>query len=385
MTNYFGLSPEELEHRGGQWTAREIAQQPRVWQHIEQLIRDDAGRLTAFLAPLLQTPDLRVVLTGAGTSSFIGECLAPALIKQGGRWIVPISTTDLVAGPTQCFLPGVPTLLVSFARSGNSPESIAAVELAERCASPCYHLIVTCNAQGALYQRGSTLPNSHVLLLPEETDDRGFAMTSSFTGMLLAASLAFAAPLVGPGAAAAPQPITPELLVSWLPRLQSLVAARFERIIYLGANELKGLAREAALKMLELTDGKVVSLAETPLGFRHGPKTIVNKKTLVVLLLSNDSYTRQYDLDLLAELRSDGIAGKVLALMGRHSGSSGHPDDVLVPGLASASDLGLCLPFAVFVQTLALLQSLSLGIRPDTPNAAGAVSRVVRGVSIYPL
>lgn len=201
--------------------------------------------------------------------------------------------------------------------------------------------------------------------------------------MLLAAARFFELPLAG-GAAPAGAPIL-SLLESWLPRLQGLVAERFERIVYLGANELKGLAREAALKMLELSDGRVVSIADTPLGFRHGPKTILNGRTLVVVLLSNDSRIRRYDLDLLAELRSDGIAGRVLALVARQGGTTGHPDDVLVPGLANASDLGLCLPFAVFAQSLAFMQSLSLGIRPDTPNAAGAVSRVVKGVSIYPL
>jgi tagatose-6-phosphate ketose/aldose isomerase len=225
-----------------------------------------------------------------------------------------------------------------------------------------------------------------VLLLPEKSDDRGFAMTSSFSGMLLAAARFFKLPLAGAGAAVpAGGAPTLGLLESWLPRLQGLVAERFERIVYLGANELKGLAREAALKTLELSDGRVVSIADTPLGFRHGPKTILNGRSLVVVLLSNDSHIRRYDLDLLAELRSDGIAGRVLALVARQGGTTGHPDDVLVPGLANASDLGLCLPFAVFAQSLAFMQSLSLGIRPDTPNAAGAVSRVVKGVSIYPL
>jgi tagatose-6-phosphate ketose/aldose isomerase len=272
---------------------------------------------------------------------------------------------------------------VSFARSGNSPESKAAVELAEQSLSECFHLIVTCNAAGELYRRGIELPNARVLLLPEKSDDRGFAMTSSFSGMLLAAARFCKLPLAG-GAAPASAP-TLSLLESWLPRLQGLVAERFERIVYLGANELKGLAREAALKMLELSDGRVVSIADTPLGFRHGPKTILNGRTLVVVLLSNDSHIRRYDLDLLAELRSDGIAGRVVALVARQGGTTGHPDDVLVPGLANASDLGLCLPFAVFAQSLAFMQSLALGIRPDTPNAAGAVSRVVKGVSIYPL
>jgi tagatose-6-phosphate ketose/aldose isomerase len=383
MTNYFGLTPEELEQRGGHWTAREIAQQPRVWQEIEQLVRGDPAGIATFLEPLLRMPDLRIVLTGAGTSAFIGECLAPALMKRRGGWVGAVSTTDLVSGPGSYLTPDAPTLLVSFARSGNSPESVAALELAEQCVSHCHHLIITCNREGALYRLGTGMRNARVLLLPEETDDRGFAMTSSFSGMLLAAALTFQLPLSQQ--AGATRAVTLELLGSWLPRLQSLVAERFERIVYLGANELKGLAREASLKMLELTDGKVVCIAETPLGFRHGPKTIVNGRTLVVVLLSNDSYTRQYDRDLLAELRADGIAGRVVALMARHTGSTGHPDDVLVPGLASTSDLGLCLPYALFAQTLAFMHSLAHGIRPDTPNAAGAVSRVVRGVSIYPL
>jgi tagatose-6-phosphate ketose/aldose isomerase len=383
MTNYFGLTSEELEKKGAQWTAREIVQQPRIWQEVERLIGSDTARVSSFLTPLLRKPELRIVLTGAGTSAFIGECLAPALSKQGKRWVSAISTTDIVAGPASHLAPDVPTLVVSFARSGNSPESMAAVELAQQCLTECYHLIITCNTKGALHQRGGALPNACVLLLPEDADDRGFAMTSSFSGMLLAAALVFGLPLFD-GGGSLPGAVTLDLLGSWAPRLQSLVAAGFERIVYLGANELKGLAREAALKMLELTDGRVVAMAETPLGFRHGPKTIVSRKTLVVALLANDAQARRYDFDLLAELRSDKIAGKVLALMAGQGGSTAHADDVLVPGLTSASDLGLCLPFALFAQSLALLHSLSLGIRPDNPNAAGAVSRVVRGVTIYP-
>lgn len=382
MTNYFGLTPEELEKKGAQWTAREIVQQPRIWQEVAQLFEREAARVSAFLAPLLRKQELRIVLTGAGTSAFIGECLAPALARKK-RWVSAVSTTDIVAGPAQYLAPDVPTLLVSFARSGNSPESMAAVELAQQCLPECYHLIVTCNAKGALHQRGGALPNACVLLLPEDADDRGFAMTSSFSGMLLAAALVFGLPVfhgAGSGAGA----VTLDLLGSWGPRLQSLVAEGFERIVYLGANELKGLAREAALKMLELTDGRVAAVAETPLGFRHGPKTIVNRKTLVIAMLANDAQARRYDLDLLAELRSDKIAGRVLAIMAGQGGSAADPDDVLLPGLTGASDLGLCLPFALFAQSLALLHSLSLGIRPDNPNAAGAVSRVVRGVTIYP-
>ena len=152
----------------------------------------------------------------------------------------------------------------------------------------------------------------------------------------------------------------------------------------LGSGAFKGLARVAALKLLELSDGKVVALAETPLGFRHGPKTIVNAQTLVVVLLGNDAYTRRYDLDLLYELRSDGVAGRVLALTARPLDVP-HPDDIVLSmGAARVSDLALCLPYVMFAQAFAFLQSLALGLRPDVPNAGGTVSRVVRGVTIYP-
>ncbi len=138
--------------------------------------------------------------------------------------------------------------------------------------------------------------------------------------------------------------------------------------------------------MLELTDGKVVVAADSPLGFRHGPKTILNARTLVVVFASNDEYTRQYDWDLISELRRDGVAGRVVTLCAR-PGDTHHEDDVVLGAAEDAaefSDLELCLPYAMFAQSIALLRSLSLGVRPDNPNAAGTVSRVVKGVSIHP-
>src|SRR5262249_44641903 len=155
----------------------------------------------------------------------------------------------------------VPTLLVSFARSGNSPESLAALNLGEQLVKDCHHLVLTCNPDGELYRRAAKLDNAHILLLPDETNDRGFAMTSSFTGMILAASLAFDSVNLD----------RTELLSRWaagvletqVPYIAELTRAGFERVVYLGGREFKGLAREAALKMLELSDGRIVALAET--------------------------------------------------------------------------------------------------------------------------
>jgi len=372
---YLGHPQAELESAGGIWTAREIAQQPAVWPKIHSQLNGDAGALQAFLRPLLDRKDLRIILTGAGTSAFIGECLAPA-VKQATRLRVEaIATTDLVGSPDPWLDESVPTLLVSFARSGNSPESLAAVNLAEQVVRDRHHLIVTCNRNGELYRRAQQLKNAHVLLLPEETDDRGFAMTSSFSGMMLAAALAFGA-LPQDDVQAISQ-WAAGVLETRVPLIAGLAQTGFERVVYLGGQEFKGLAREAALKMLELSDGNMVALAETPLGFRHGPKTIVNGKTLIVMFLSNDAYARQYEADLLRELRSDGVAGRVVAL-------GAAEESISVGAPATASNLALCFPYAVFAQTFAFLRSLSLGLRPDTPNARGVVNRVVQGVSIYP-
>ena len=380
-----GLSAAQIRSAGAQWTAREIAQQPGLWPQIARQIGADSG-LQAYLAPLLGNPALRIVLTGAGTSAYIGKCLAPAL-AQAGRAAEAIPTTDIVASPRSTLTPQAPTLMVHFARSGNSPESVAALELAERQVEQCHHLIVTCNAEGELSRRARSLRHAYSVVLPEACNDQSFAMTSSFTGMLLAAALALGALRGDLGRIDALAAVASEILTTHLPIAASLVRAQFDRVVFVGSNELKGLALESALKMLELTDGRVVSIGESPLGFRHGPKTIVNGSTLVVVFLSNDAYTRQYDLDLLRELRSDAVAGRVIALTARADERDG-PDTIAlqsvarVPGLLS--DLELCLPYVAFAQTLALLRSLSLGLTPDSPNAAGTVNRVVQGVSIHP-
>jgi tagatose-6-phosphate ketose/aldose isomerase len=371
---------EELERRGGLWTAREIAQQPLLWRQVQELVARERSSIDALIAVFLEQPNVRIVLTGAGTSAFIGECIAPALTAHTGLRADPVATTDLVSGPRQQLQSDVPTLLVSFARSGNSPESVAALELAEQHLKTAAHLVITCNPDGKLARRARTMPNARVLVLPDATNDRGFAMTSSFTGMLLAASLVFGAirddliPALARAAEGLLQHVG-SIADGWVER-------RFERVVYLGSNELRALARESALKLLELTDGRVVALAESTLGFRHGPKTIINEKTLVVIMMSNEPYARAYDRDLLNELQRDGKAGEIVAVATRSEGLE-RGEHVLVADLHHAADLELALVYVLVAQSFAFKQSLALGLTPDNPNTAGVVNRVVQGVTIH--
>ena len=370
----------EMKVTGGEWTAREIAQQPAVWLEVADLVARERARLDAFIAPLLADTGIRIVLTGAGTSSYIGGCLAPGLARNLGRRVDSVATTDLVSGPHLYLQRDVPTLLVSFARSGGSPESVAAIELAERALDRVHHLVITCNAAGALAQRMAAARNACVLVLPDATNDRAFAMTSSFTSMVLVAALIFGAipasgvaALARAGAAAVPRA---RLLAT------ELAAKSFERVVYLGSNSLQALAAEAALKMLELTDGRTVAVSQSTLGFRHGPKTIVNARTLVVMFVSNDPYTRAYDRDLLDELRREARAGAIVAVGAPTGVTQG--ERLELPGTDDMTDLALALVDVVFAQLLGLNQSLRFGLTPDNPNASGVVSRVVQGVTVHP-
>ncbi len=385
MNTILELDERTLGGAGGLWTAREIAQQPASWLRTQKLLDRQAPRIAQFLDPLLAKQDLRIILTGAGSSAFIGECLAPLLLARLGRRVEAIATTDLLSGPLEYFQPAVPTLLVSFGRSGSSPESIAVVDLAERLLRECHQLVFTCNEQGTLYQRCRKRGNSLAILLPPETHDQSFAMTSSFTAMMLAASLVFQRASSGGPRVAAISSATQALLARHNGRLRTLAAAGYSRVVYLGSNGFKALAREAALKLLELTDGKVVAAHDSPLGFRHGPKTIVTHDTLLFLFCSNDPYTRRYDLDLLRELRSEARAGRVIAITAQVEDAVARGEYLQVDESLHAEDQELSFPYIVCAQLYAFHRALQLGNRPDQPNDSGTVSRVVRGVTIHSL
>ncbi|WP_022685529.1 SIS domain-containing protein [Sphingomonas phyllosphaerae] len=359
------------------WTRREIAQQPVTLRATQALLRDARAEIEAFLAPLLARPELRIVLTGAGTSAFIGECLAPWLSRVLGRAVEAIATTDIVGAPDLYLRADAPTLLVSFGRSGSSPESVAAVELVDRRVAEANHLIVTCNADGELARRGGE--RTHVIVLPEATHDRSFAMTSSFTAMTLAALSALGGIDALDDRIEAIAAGVADMLAHAEPVAAALAGRGFDRVVYLGSGVFTGLAREAALKLMELSDGAVVTAFDSALGFRHGPKTIVTDRTLVVVFVANDPLTRRYDLDIVAELRADARAGDVVVVAAR-------PDPAATIALAameSAPDADLLFPFIVPAQLFALHVSLALGLTPDQPNASGTVNRVVQGVRIH--
>ncbi|EKS7194112.1 SIS domain-containing protein [Enterobacter ludwigii] len=369
----------------GTWTEEEIRQQPASWIRSLNNIDNLRASIDNFLTPLLRKRELRIVLTGAGTSAFIGDIISPWLASHTGKNITAVPTTDLVTNPMDYLSAAHPLLLVSFARSGNSPESVAAVELANQCVPECYHLSITCNEAGSLYQTAINSDNAYALLMPAETHDRGFAMTSSITTMMASCLAVFA-----------PETINSHTFRDVADRCQTILTSLgdfsqsvfgndpWKRIVYLGSGGLQGAARESALKVLELTAGKLAAFYDSPTGFRHGPKSLVDRETLVVVFVSSHPYTRQYDLDLLAELRRDRQAMRVVAIAAETDPVIEAGPHILLPPARTFIDMEQAFCFLMYAQVFALSQSLRVGNTPDTPSASGTVNRVVQGVVIHP-
>lgn len=385
----FGLTEPDLVQKGAEYTAREIAQQPAMWLETLDIIRRQKDGLQAFIEQITGKRTFDVLMVGAGTSNYVGESVSQVLNARLPFRIRSCGSTDLVVEPEKYLTKTTPTLLVSFARSGNSPESIGAVDMANQVCQEVFHLFITCNSQGALAGRAKGQEHCWSLELPPQTNDQGFAMTSSFSCMYLAALTVFQLDRLSEIQSAVKTLCTQAAQLidhDWVKIKRVVDDFDFDRVVYLGTGVLHGVAQESALKMLELNAGKVATFFESPLGFRHGPKSIISDQTLTVFYLSSDPYIRRYEMDLVKELSGQRHKNRLLAT----SGGEDPQIDTLVNEYyvfsekAAIEDAYTALLDVVGAQILALLKSLKNGIKPDDPCPTGEVNRVVKGVTIYP-
>ncbi len=379
---YSNISDKATSH-----TATEIAGQPRLWQETFETINHQKSELADFLNKVFKIEDLIVVLTGAGTSAYIGDVLHKIFQRNTGKTTEAVATTDLITNPEDHFRKDRTTLLVSFARSGDSPESEAAVNLADTHCRRVFHLIVTCNPNGKL--AGAVKEeNSYVLLMPEASNDKALAMTGSFTSMLLAGVLLSDLENLELNKSYVDQlaKYGEDILEKYQPKIKEIAKMDFKRAVFLGSGLLKGIARESQLKLQELTDGQVICKFDTFLGLRHGPKAVIDKSTIVIYLFSRDNYINKYERDLVQSINASenkmyeiGI-GEVIK----------NKEDIsldLSIELSSTNNL----PEEYFVvcgvlpaQLLGMYKSMNLGLSPDSPSVTKSINRVVQGVNIYP-
>lgn len=384
----FSKSDAELKEIGAVITTREIEQQPDLWEETLKIYQEKEDEIHAFLDKIHEKfGKVKVIFTGAGTSAYVGNTVMPYLRKHGDRSkydFEAIDTTKIVSTPEDYLEEDTPTILVSFARSGNSPESVATVEIAKKIVKHLYQLAITCAPEGHLAKDLEGDETGLVMLMPAKSLDQGFAMTGSFSCMSLATLLVFDT-LADDKKAKIVAEIAKmgRTIIDREDQIQKLVDTDFDRITYIGSGCLGGLAEEARLKILELTAGEVAALFDTSMGLRHGPKSFLDKKTIVFDFVSNNTYTRQYDLDILDEIKGDGIVPLVMGVGQEKSGQNfdgkffNFENDELLP------DAYLALPDIMFGQTIALMTSVKVNNKPDTPSPTGTVNRVVKGVTIH--
>ena len=387
----FGKDPNWFGTHGATATAREIAQQGDCWEKIPALLATTNPALKTRLHAALHDARATIAFSGAGTSAYVGDILAPAIQRHSRAHSLATASTDLVAQPAGKLPRDAHGFLFAFARSGNSPESVASLEKAATIAPELVPVAVTCNDRGALAEHCRN-GHGYCCQMPPETHDESFVMTSSFSTMTLftAALCRETLDLPPPDFAAlavAQRHARDTYYTS--PALDAL--ARAARIIYLGSGALYGAARESALKILEMTAGKIPTMAETTLGFRHGPKSLINNETAVCFFISSDPYSQQYDRDLALEVLGDGNAAHVhiyapAAFLARYPELAASRAHVIAfdAALDGQDDAALAPLYVQYAQLAGLRCALDAGISPDNPSPDGSVNRVVKGVTVYP-
>jgi tagatose-6-phosphate ketose/aldose isomerase len=387
----------EQRQRGYLYTLAEIGQQPETWRITARALAADSPRLIAFLRAAGLAPGRGVIiLTGSGSSHYVGDSLVLPL-QQALR--VPVQTVasgSILTHPDQIVPRDQPCLVVSFARSGDSPESCAALDLLLERRPDCHHLIITCNGRGRLATSYLDDPRVFHIVLDDHTCDRSLVMTSSFTNMVLAGRMlaSLDRPEAYVATAGALADAAAHLLAHDADRLADAAARPFSSVVFLASAARAGAAREASLKLLEMTEGRVRTLAETFLGLRHGPMSTVHGDTLIACFLSSNPVARAYECDLLRELDRKRLgAGKLVAGV-RHpeadpsaaSADTTRAGDAFVEYPAETThvaDDGLVLLDVLVAQLLAFFRCLEMGLKPDEPSSDGIINRVVGNFAIH--
>lgn len=371
---------EERERLGCRHTLREILQQPETWIETARAVSARAEEWERLLAGCGT-----VVLTGSGSSEYAGECVRLPLQKASGLQVQTIGSGAVLTNGVTLLPREIPSLMISFARSGDSPESVSALLTAQRVNPGIRHLVLTCNEFGRLTTRFADDADVVVQVLDARTNDQSLVMTSSFTNMVLAALS-----LCSLGETAEFRRRAGGLSSSCSRVLEMAFAAfpafleeRFDRAFYLASPLLYGAARESALKMTEMTAGRVITVCETYLGLRHGPMSAVHPDTLVVCFLSADPLTRAYELDLLRELKDKHLGMKMLLVGSGLPREFVGPQDLCLDDPGFDDDDSTAILYVVVGQVLAMLRCLKEGLRPDAPSEDGVINRVVSSFRIY--
>jgi tagatose-6-phosphate ketose/aldose isomerase len=391
LAKLLDLSREEKVESGLLYTPAEIAQQPATWESTFALFRKCRAELAEFLADAglghSTGPKPTVFLVGAGTSDYVGRSLVHVLRRLWQCEVIAVPSTSLLTHGEQWVIPGNRYLWISFSRSGDSPEGVSVLERALATQPDIRHIIVSCNSEGRMIRCATGQKQAFTVALDDDVNDRGVAMTSSFSNMIV-----FGQCMAHIHNIEQYEPILERLVESgrtFLPRAADAAAGLagepYAKVCFLGSGALEGVAVESGLKVLEMTAGRTLTMAESAMGLRHGPMAALDKTTLLVAFLSSDEKVSRYEQDLLQELTRKRLVQTQIAVAGNSElPLDGLVDRYLSPQIHQPVPDDCRPPVDVmFGQLLGLFFSLRWNLTPDRPSPNGAITRVVQNVKIY--
>lgn len=375
--------------KGLEYTPAEIAQQPECWRKTVQVLNNQKEEIASFLkhCGIPGGANTRIALAGAGSSEFIGDSVEGVMRKTLKMDVDTRAATDIITSYEEIFIPAKDYVVVHFARSGYSPETVGTFNVVKKKVPGAKQIIITCNKDGELAKQSTGDDSCLLILLPEETNDKGLAMTSSYSSMAVAAmGLGFINDLDAYSKIIESVCSAGEKILENADKIYALAEKEWERGVFLGTGNLYGVARESHLKVSEMSEGQLMCRYDSFVGLRHGPQVVIKNNTFVMAFVSSNGLSYKYEMDLLKELRLQGKAGCICAVVPKANEELKSVCDVYIEILPNDGNLEDCYraPCDVIAgQLFGMFKSHLLGLKPDSPSTDAVINRVVQGVTIY--
>lgn len=297
----------------------------------------------------------QVLFTGCGTSFYLASSAAKYYQAVTGEFAVAVPASELFLHTSTIIVPEKKYLLVAISRSGTTSEIILALDHLKGNGN-IRTLAMTCNKNTPMAEAAD-----QVIAL-DHISEQSVVMTQSFTNMLFALQL-YAAKQSNSTKDLVELKQVPGLVKDTLTaenRTKTLADDLTKtRFIFLGSGSYNGLAKEATLKLKEMTQTECESYSS--LEFRHGPISIVDSSTVVILLAQNE--TAAYDQDLVKDIQR--LGGHVVVI--GPIGNEFHADETIVL-TDSINDRNRHAVYMPTLQLLAFQRAIRLGFDPDHPR-----------------
>ncbi|MBV8475329.1 MAG: SIS domain-containing protein [Acidobacteria bacterium] len=349
-TSKYGEQPQA----SGAHSLAEILSQPRCWADCLQLL-ESQGTVREISRCFKSAREW--IFVGCGSSYYIALAAAASWTLITGTRARALPASELLLFPELAFDGATAFVPVLISRSGQTSEVLRAARFLKE--KQIAFVAISCAP-------GQTLETmAGVSLVLPEADEQSTVMTRSFTSMLLALQY-LAAALAGNGGLLKgfqALPAAAEKVLQDLPiKVREFVHRNFfEDYVCLGQGPYFGLACESALKVMEMS--RTYAQSFHTLEFRHGPKSIISRATIVSLLLSEANH--DVEVEVLEEMKD---LGARIVVVAKRMTDRAHVVADLAFELACDLPEPSCLtPFVFAAQLLGFYTALQKGLDPDRP------------------